>query len=88
MHKIQFYFLSDSNSINLNNYDMHDVSNQNKNVPKKKLLSQIFTSFEYKKTPKPPPAPQSQPKSNYQAQVYNFLERPTGWKCFIYHFLV
>ena len=27
-------------------------------------------------------------KSNLQAQVYNFLERPTGWKCFIYHFTV
>lgn len=23
-----------------------------------------------------------------QNRVYNFLERPTGWKCFIYHFLV
>lgn len=23
-----------------------------------------------------------------QAKVYNFLERPTGWKCFIYHFSV
>jgi len=27
-------------------------------------------------------------KSNLQAQVYNFLERPTGWKCFLYHFTV
>lgn len=23
-----------------------------------------------------------------QSRVYNFLERPTGWKCFIYHFSV
>lgn len=23
-----------------------------------------------------------------QNRVYNFLERPTGWKCFIYHFTV
>ena len=23
-----------------------------------------------------------------QVKVYNFLERPTGWKCFIYHFTV
>lgn len=23
-----------------------------------------------------------------QGKVYNFLERPTGWKCFIYHFTV
>ena len=26
--------------------------------------------------------------SNLQSRVYNFLERPTGWKCFIYHFTV
>lgn len=32
--------------------------------------------------------PSNQSKSNLQAQVYNFLERPTGWKCFIYHFTV
>ncbi|XP_007466019.1 PREDICTED: potassium voltage-gated channel subfamily KQT member 1 [Lipotes vexillifer] len=23
-----------------------------------------------------------------QGRVYNFLERPTGWKCFVYHFAV
>ena len=23
-----------------------------------------------------------------QGRVYNFLERPTGWKCFLYHFAV
>ena len=27
-------------------------------------------------------------KNTFQGQVYNFLERPTGWKCFIYHFTV
>ena len=27
-------------------------------------------------------------KSSLQGKVYNFLERPTGWKCFIYHFTV
>ncbi|OWF47116.1 potassium voltage-gated channel subfamily KQT member 1-like isoform X2 [Mizuhopecten yessoensis] len=27
-------------------------------------------------------------RSTIQAQLYNFLERPTGWKCFIYHFTV
>jgi len=26
--------------------------------------------------------------TNFQSQVYNFLERPTGWKCFLYHFSV
>lgn len=34
----------------------------------------------------------SQHRSHYQmtlqGKVYNFLERPTGWKCFIYHFTV
>ncbi|KAH3738599.1 potassium voltage-gated channel subfamily KQT member 1-like [Dreissena polymorpha] len=27
-------------------------------------------------------------KSTFQGHVYNFLERPTGWKCFVYHFIV
>ncbi|KAL8579473.1 hypothetical protein ACOMHN_025426 [Nucella lapillus] len=27
-------------------------------------------------------------KNSLQSRVYNFLERPTGWKCFIYHFTV
>lgn len=27
-------------------------------------------------------------KSTIQGKVYNFLERPTGWKCFVYHFTV
>ena len=27
-------------------------------------------------------------KTTIQGRVYNFLERPTGWKCFIYHFTV
>ena len=27
-------------------------------------------------------------KSTLKSRVYNFLERPTGWKCFVYHFLV
>ncbi|XP_014768534.1 potassium voltage-gated channel subfamily KQT member 1 [Octopus bimaculoides] len=27
-------------------------------------------------------------KSSIQGRVYNFLERPTGWRCFIYHFTV
>lgn len=29
-----------------------------------------------------------QTKMSVQIKVYNFLERPTGWKCFIYHFTV
>lgn len=27
-------------------------------------------------------------KVTVQGKIYNFLERPTGWKCFIYHFTV
>ncbi|XP_072495574.1 potassium voltage-gated channel subfamily KQT member 1 isoform X1 [Notamacropus eugenii] len=27
-------------------------------------------------------------RSHVQGRVYNFLERPTGWKCFLYHFTV
>ena len=27
-------------------------------------------------------------KNSVQSRIYNFLERPTGWKCFIYHFTV
>ncbi|XP_042301204.1 potassium voltage-gated channel subfamily KQT member 1 [Sceloporus undulatus] len=27
-------------------------------------------------------------RSHLQGRVYNFLERPTGWKCFVYHFTV
>uniref|UniRef100_A0A6Q2XTJ8 Potassium voltage-gated channel subfamily KQT member 1 n=1 Tax=Esox lucius TaxID=8010 RepID=A0A6Q2XTJ8_ESOLU len=27
-------------------------------------------------------------KTSMQGDVYNFLERPAGWKCFLYHFLV
>lgn len=27
-------------------------------------------------------------KFNIQGKIYNFLERPAGWKCFVYHFSV
>ena len=30
----------------------------------------------------------TQIKATIQSRVYNFLERPTGWKCFVYHFTV
>ncbi|XP_035988382.1 potassium voltage-gated channel subfamily KQT member 1 isoform X2 [Fundulus heteroclitus] len=52
-------------------------------------------------TPIPPPLPRSSwlrhhqkefqspyIKTSMQGDVYNFLERPAGWKCFLYHFLV
>lgn len=25
------------------------------------------------------------PRSTLQGKVYNFLERPKGWRCFLYH---
>ncbi|XP_078315610.1 potassium voltage-gated channel subfamily KQT member 1-like isoform X2 [Crassostrea virginica] len=34
------------------------------------------------------PVTRAHSKNSLQAQIYNFLERPTGWKCFIYHFTV
>ncbi|XP_065159719.1 potassium voltage-gated channel subfamily KQT member 1 isoform X5 [Atheta coriaria] len=27
-------------------------------------------------------------RATFQGQVYNFLERPDSWKCFVYHFVV
>lgn len=27
-------------------------------------------------------------RATFQGKVYNFLERPSGWKCIIYHTLV
>ncbi|XP_042528517.1 potassium voltage-gated channel subfamily KQT member 1 isoform X1 [Dipodomys spectabilis] len=27
-------------------------------------------------------------RTHVQGRVYNFLERPTGWRCFVYHFAV
>ncbi|XP_051558015.1 potassium voltage-gated channel subfamily KQT member 1-like isoform X2 [Myxocyprinus asiaticus] len=27
-------------------------------------------------------------RSFFQGRIYNFLERPSGWKCFVYHFTV
>lgn len=27
-------------------------------------------------------------RATFQGQVYNFLERPNGWKCIVYHVLV
>ncbi|XP_056637141.1 uncharacterized protein LOC130445508 [Diorhabda sublineata] len=27
-------------------------------------------------------------RATFQGQVYNFLERPDNWKCFVYHIIV
>ncbi|XP_020826389.1 potassium voltage-gated channel subfamily KQT member 1 isoform X2 [Phascolarctos cinereus] len=52
-------------------------------------------------SPSPPPTVNLEPRmsiysvwrplltrTHIQGRVYNFLERPTGWKCFLYHFTV
>ena len=31
---------------------------------------------------------QRQSHISFKVKIYNFLERPTGWKCFAYHFTV
>uniref|UniRef100_A0A6Q2X1S1 Potassium voltage-gated channel subfamily KQT member 1 n=1 Tax=Esox lucius TaxID=8010 RepID=A0A6Q2X1S1_ESOLU len=33
-------------------------------------------------------APRLLSRAHIQGRVYNFLERPSGWKCFVYHFCV
>ena len=38
-------------------------------------------SKKFSNTKSTPSTTLNTPKSNFQAQVYNFLERPTGWKC-------
>lgn len=48
----------------------------NAQMPRKLLLDK------YRVKPRPTM------KATIQGKVYNFLERPTGWKCFIYHFTV
>jgi hypothetical protein len=60
------------------------VSNSNSlaSMSKKSIASLNIPHF---KRPRMPLVPI---KANMQAQVYNFLERPTGWLCFIYHFTV
>lgn len=57
----------------------------NESIKRRLQKVDMFNSFRDNK-PTSPTFPF--PKSNFQAQVYNFLERPTGWKCFIYHFTV
>ncbi|KAK0040768.1 potassium voltage-gated channel subfamily KQT member 1 [Biomphalaria pfeifferi] len=46
--------------------------------PARRLLDDAFTVRIRKRTM----------NTSLQVKVYNFLERPTGWKCFIYHFTV
>jgi hypothetical protein len=58
-------------------------SSSKKSIPL--LLSNIQNQAKKTFTPSYVPSPT---KSNLQARVYNFLERPSGWKCFIYHFTV
>ncbi|XP_071112754.1 potassium voltage-gated channel subfamily KQT member 1-like isoform X1 [Haliotis cracherodii] len=52
-----------------------------------KNLQQALQAAENKPYP-PMYASRMHGKTSLQARIYNFLERPTGWKCFIYHFTV
>lgn len=68
---------------------MSSASSQQQSATFPQLVKNLqnFTPTLVKKPPTPS-IPMHPPKSNRQAKVYNFLERPTGWKCFIYHFTV
>ncbi|XP_056595959.1 potassium voltage-gated channel subfamily KQT member 1 isoform X2 [Triplophysa dalaica] len=53
----------------------------------------ISTALVPGETPRPPPTARFprgpyQTKTSMQGDVYNFLERPAGLRCFLYHFLV
>lgn len=50
----------------------------------KPVMTQMNKVIQEKYRYKPKPIA----KLSLQNKVYNFLERPTGWKCFIYHFTV
>jgi hypothetical protein len=79
-------FLSSNKSDKSSNDLKGSITNNDLNSTgsTKKLLPQMFNNLQPKKSL----TLNQTPKSNIQAQVYNFLERPTGWKCFIYHFTV
>ena len=53
--------------------------NVNNNVQTKRELQRKYSEHMSK---------QKAVKMTVQGRVYNFLERPTGWKCFMYHFAV
>ncbi|XP_072015372.1 potassium voltage-gated channel subfamily KQT member 1-like [Amphiura filiformis] len=53
--------------------------NVNNNVQTKRELQRKYSEHMSK---------QKAVKMTVQGRVYNFLERPTGWKCFAYHFAV
>ena len=52
--------------------------NVNNNVQTKRELQRKYSEHTKQKAV----------KMSIQGRVYNFLERPTGWKCFAYHFAV
>ncbi|KAK3098247.1 hypothetical protein FSP39_017599 [Pinctada imbricata] len=53
-----------------------------------KSLQPLVGTSERNKGTNGVPVSMGRGRTTVQAQVYNFLERPTGWKCFIYHFTV
>ena len=58
----------------------NDGSGASKGMPSRRnTITRSHTLYHYKG---------GVPHMTWQATVYNFLERPTGWKCFAYHFTV
>ena len=55
-----------------------ELTNSSSQIPQQTPQNQFFMDFKDTKGS----------KHTFQGTVYNFLERPTGWKCFIYHFTV
>lgn len=76
---------NDNYSLKDNNNMYSNISNSSSKKSLPNLLSNIQSQAKKTFTPSYTPSPT---KSNFQARVYNFLERPSGWKCFIYHFTV
>lgn len=82
--------------INENKWDNKDLQLETPNSPEdpeprdsawmhfKPVMNQMNKVIQEKYRYKPKPVA----KLSLQNKVYNFLERPTGWKCFIYHFTV
>lgn len=82
--------------INENKWDDKDLQLETPNSPEdnepqdsawmqfKPVMNQMNKVIQEKYRYKPKPVA----KLSLQNKVYNFLERPTGWKCFIYHFTV
>lgn len=71
-------------NLNPNNNNNNNSDSNGFNLKLPFINNRLFNSTKVSAAP----GLSTTPKSTLQAQIYNFLERPTGWKCFIYHFTV